>query len=73
MNCRLSFRKNVELIESRCMTAHSLNSSMNCSFFVEDFLQDSLIRIRNKLVAITLKELILELNPMKTDGMQEAL
>lgn len=55
------------------MTAHSLNSSMNCSFFVEDFLQDSLIRIRNKFVAITLKELILELNPMKTDGMQEAL
>jgi len=36
-------------------------------------LQDSLIAIGSELVPIALEELVLELNPMKTDCMQEAL
>ena len=36
-------------------------------------MQDSLIAIGSELVPIALEELVLELNPMKTDCMQEAL
>lgn len=41
--------------------------------FVKDSLENSLVGIRLEWIAFTLVELVLELNPMETDSMQEAL
>ena len=70
--CSLQHQSLSIILYSPLMTERGLGAKrLSCSS--DELLQWLLITKRSKLVALTLVEFILELNPVETEGMQEAL